>query len=256
MTSNSFFTQRNWNKFLKSSLYCAVLFFKNQSYSMTAEERLPNEKAPLYEKNYIKVDPMFWSYENITASNSNYNQNNIQVLTTRPNILIYINTKNLIFRPNISLDLSTSVYQGSFIFGYLLKNKVEIGLFTSLNYSENTTGSSSSKNGTMQSQANIGPSLIFYPIDDEKRLLSLNLRATYQQASSKRIISGATSNISDQKGFHIFTETTYSISLSEKIYYSPSLSIGYFFTQDNGGGNTTRSGIQIQAIPLSLAITI
>ncbi len=228
----------------------AIIFLQNKVY---AEKK---DYTPIYEKNYLQIDPLYLDYQTVNASDDLYYQNNTQLVSARPSFLFYLNTEDIILRPFISLDPNLFNTQGSFGIGKLIEKTVELGLYTLLNHTENIIGKADKQNGINFSQFLTGPYIVFYPYENQGNLLQIYSRLAYEYSEYKRTISGVTTNTSTQKGVNFNFSILYSSKIGSKFYFAPYASFTYFSTLDYAGDNTTRTGIEWQIIPASFQIIL
>lgn len=237
---------------MKNSLFLILLVFVFPSNTYAQID----ESIPLFEKNYIQLDPIYLDYQIVKADNTKYNENNEQLMTSRPSILFYFNIQDYILKPFLSLDPTLSNSAGSFSLGKLFEQFFEIGLYTLLNHTENSVGKNSTENGIVHSKFLIGPYFIIYPYVDNKNFLQIYTHVAYEYSHYQSITSGTTADVSEQKGVNFNISFLYSMQINEKFYYSPNINFTYFSTADFAGNNTTRNGFELQVIPVSFQVPL
>ncbi|MES2615475.1 MAG: hypothetical protein V4591_08675 [Bdellovibrionota bacterium] len=235
--------------------FCLILLILLTQSKIYAASK---DNTPLFEKNYIQIDPVFLNYKLIKADNSVYNENAMQFITSRPSVLFYFNANDFIFRPFISISPASSNTnaQGSFSAGILSAQTFEFGLYTMLNHTEDSVGSGSSENALANSQFLLGPYLGFYPYADRNSYFQIYARIAYEYVHNESTINGVSTNNTDQKGANFNLALHYSTKISDKIYYAPNVNFTYSMTYDFGGPNVTRNGFETQAIPVSFQMML
>lgn len=215
-----------------------------------------NEDVPLFEKNYLQIDPLYLDYQTVNASNTKYNENNEQLVTSRPSFLFHFNVDDFIFTPFISIDPMNSSSQGSFSAGALFEQTFELGLYTLLNHTENDVGSGSTENSLIKSQFLFGPYLALYPYVTNESYFEIYTRIAYEYSEYKTVTNGSHDDVSDQYGVNLNFGLQYSLQISNKIYFAPNMNFTYSSTNDYGGDNTYRDHYELQVMPVSFQIIL
>ena len=233
---------------MKIIIYLILFFYSCLSF---AQDQDPFK---LFEKNYLEIDPFFMEYENVTSSVTEVQQNNVEILTSRPSVLIYMNYKNYILNSSISINPRSSKSNGSLALGRLYHQIFEFGLTTTLNHIESVENYQGNKFGPVNSQFMVGPYVVYYPSFMKENSLQIYFDVGYLYIQDKVLVQGTESVSAEQRGVQFDSRVKYSYNLNDNLYYSPSVSFGYAYTVDSAFSNTTRQTTEFQIVPISFQI--
>jgi hypothetical protein len=216
-----------------------------------------NEEKPLFEKNFFKINPLYFNYEVIKASNANqYSGNNLEFYTTNPSIAFHFYVNELILTPSLTLSSNNLYQSGSIGIAKNFDQFLDVGLYLLLNHNETSTGNGVDQSSIAKSDLLVGPYLSLYPFANDESYFEINARMAYKYSQYKLITNGIKQDVTTQFGGDLNLGFLYSIILTDKIYYSPSLNFNLYYTNDTGGPNTTRQSYAFEIIPFSIQVVI
>lgn len=226
----------------KIFILALIIFFSNKAFS--EEEQKPDTC------NYVLFDAFLYDYRFINSENTEKSGMNNQILTARPSIGMCFKIRQYLLRPNILFNPFNSSTEGSVLFGKEFNN-AELGLLTSVNFSQKTTGESSKSYETLENSILIGPYLYLYPNWSETDSYEILFRIAYQYSLNQVTGNGYTTTISKRNGVNILVSILYATFLTENLAFSPYLNLIYSYSIDMVGGNIGINQFQIQFLPVS-----
>lgn len=202
--------------------------------------------------NYMQIDGFLYDYQKIYADNATNSGETYQIFTGRPAIGFCFQVDDIYFRPNIALNPYNSSTDGSLLIGKGFFNKLEMGLFSSINSSQKTLGEGKNLNETLESSFLIGPYLYIYPNFDEQNLYEIFLKIAYEYDIIQNTANNSTALMTKKAGINIETKFLFGKKMSEHLTFTPNVVFIYSYTIDTVGGNLARNILETQIFPLSV----
>ncbi len=210
----------------------------------------------LYHRNYIEVDPFYVNNQMIQSDiNSGY-ANNLQIQTSRPSLLLYLNIKNYILNTNLSVSPKSSAANGSFSLGRLFSNGMELGVVSGINHVENVYGYGNLENGGTDSYFSVGSYFVYYPRSMRENLWQFYVDVSYLSIRQEAYVGGASSNLTNQMGVQTRARLKYSYRVQDDLYFAPSFQYTFAYTKDSGQYAMTREISDFQIIPFSIQFVL
>ncbi len=227
---------------IKILLFIIMIFLKNIAYS--TDDLKPNTC------NFVQIDAFLYDYSVINSEDSNQSGMNNQIFTVRPGLEMCFKTRHFNLRPNILLNPFNSSSEGALLVGKDFKI-AELGLYSSINYSQKTLGNTSRFNETLENNLLIGPYLYIFPNFSDEDLYEIFFRLTYQYYLQQATVNGYTTTMSKKNGVNIMLSFLYATFLNETLAFSPSINFLYTYSVDMVGGNVGSNTFQLQFFPIS-----
>lgn len=222
-------------------------------FSVFAEN--PSQRL-LSEKNVFQVDTFSLQFEKYTAENSKENENNLLVASAPVSFGLQLHWHHLFFSSHFYSSIKQDRFLGSIFVGKRFESNWELGGSTEVSHQDTMSGEDHDANGILFSHFLIGPYLAYYPWNTEEFYIKLISRLGYEYQRNLLTTNGVTSDASKEYGINLYAQAQTGFHFTEKILYSPSVTLTFRYSDDVGGANTTRKGIGFEILPISFQIEI